>query len=96
MYNYNRDVYQAEHERFERMMTASQRQVPYHLRRSSFKQAAGWLSGNIGDPVGTGASGFFGPASRRLAVYYRRASTRVAGLVLNTLEGLLGMAPGRT
>lgn len=96
MYNYNRDVYQAEQERMVRMLIASQRQVPYDMRRNAFKQATGWLSEKIGVPVKSVWSDYYGPVSHRLAVRYRRASTRVAGLVLNALEGLLGVAPGRT
>jgi hypothetical protein len=95
MYNYNRAVYQAEHERAERMLTASQRQVPYHLRRNEFKQAATWLARNVGRPLGASWSRNFGVVFHKLAVVYRRASTRAVGLVLNTLEGLLNLAPGR-
>ena len=51
MYNYNRDVYQAEQERMVRMLIASQRQVPYHMRRNSLKQATGWLSEHAGAPL---------------------------------------------
>ena len=95
MYNYNRDVAQAEQERFERMKTARQRQVPYHMRRDGFQQARGWLSEHVGAPIGTAWAGYYGRASRRAGILYRRSTTRAAGLVLNTLEGLLDMAPGR-
>lgn len=95
MYNYNRDVYQAEQERMERMLTASQRQVPYHLRRNSFKQMTGWLSQNVAGPIKRVWSDNLAVVYHKLAVVYRRASTRVAGLVLNTLEELFNLAPGR-
>jgi len=95
MYNYNRDVYQAEHERQQRMMSASERQLPYHLRRDGFSQATGWLGNHVFGPTGRFLSASSAKAMRRLAVYYRRASTRAAGLVLNTLESLIEMAPGR-
>ena len=95
MYNYNRDVYQAEHERKERMMTASQRQVPVHMRRDGFKQATGWLAANFGRPAAAIVSSYSARASRRVAVYYRRSTTRLAGLVLNTLDGLVAMVPDR-
>ena len=95
MYNYNRDVAQAEQERMERMMTAAQRQAPYHMRRDGFTQATGWLAKNVGRPVVAVWSANSARASRRLSVYYRRASTRALGLVLNTAGGLLEMVPGR-
>lgn len=95
MYNYNRDVYQAEHERFERMMTARQRQVPTHLRRSARKQVSRWLASRVGEPASAMWSSNSASLSHRLGVWYRRASTRVVGLVLNTLEGLLDLAPDR-
>ena len=96
MYNYNRDVAQAEQERMERMMTAAQRQVPHHMRRDGFTQATGWLANNVGRPAGAAWSANSARASRRLRVYYRRVSTRALGLVLNTADGLIDMAPGRT
>ena len=95
MYNYNRDVAQAEQERMERMMTAAQRQVPYHMRRDGYTQVTRWLTRNIGRPVVAILSANSARASRRLSVYYRRASTRALGLVLNTAEGLIDMVPGR-
>ena len=95
MYNDNRDVAQAEEERVERMMTVRQRQVPYHMRRDGFKQATGWLVLHVGKPVGESWSAYSASATRRLAVLYRRYTTRAAGLILNTLEGLLDMTPGR-
>lgn len=95
MYNYNRDVYQAEHERWERMMTASQRRVPYHLRRDGFSQATSWLAKHVGRPVGEFWSAFFPQVSRRLVIYYRRASTRAVALVLNLLDNLIDIVPGR-
>ena len=94
MYNYNRDVYQAEHERMERMMTAAQRQVPVHMRRDGFKQATNWLAQHVGRPAGELWSSYLSRAARRVGVYYRR-TTRVVGLVLNTVEGLFEMAPRR-
>jgi hypothetical protein len=95
MYNYNRDVAQAEQERMERMMTAAQRQVPYHMRRDGFTQATGWLAKNFSRPLIALLSTNSARASRRLSVYYRRASTRALGLILNTAEGLVDMVPGR-
>lgn len=95
MYNHNRAVAEAEQERFMRMMTARQRQVPYHLRRDSFKQATRWLSTRVGDPVARVVSGHYDRTSHRLVVLYRRGSTRLAGLVLNTLESVLNIAPNR-
>ncbi|MFN2223230.1 MAG: hypothetical protein PVH65_18220 [Chloroflexota bacterium] len=96
MYSYNRDVYEAEQERMVRMLTASQRQVPYHLRRSSYKQVSGWLSEHVGSPTSAVLSSSYAVVSHRVIILYRRASTRVAGLVLNALEGLFDLAPGRT
>jgi len=95
MYNYNRDVYQAEQERMVRMLIASQRQVPYHLRRNSLKQATDWLSEHAGAPLKSAWSASYGVVAHRVVVLYRRASTRLAGLVLNALEDLLEVAPGR-
>ena len=95
MYNYNRDVAQAEQERMERMMTAAQRQVPHHMRRDGFTQVIGWLAKNLGRPVVAIFSASSARASRRLSVYYRRVSTRAMGLVLNTADGLIDMVPRR-
>lgn len=95
MFNYNRDVYQAEHERRERMLIASQRRVPYHMRRDGFKQATGWLARHAGRPIGGFWSSYAPLVSRQLAIYYRRASTRVVALVLNALDNLIDIAPGR-
>jgi hypothetical protein len=95
MYNYNQEVYRAEQERMVRMMIASQRQVPYEFRRNAFRQATSWLSKNVGGPVGSVWSTNYSRVSSMLIVGYRRASTRAAGLVLNTLEGLLGVATER-
>jgi hypothetical protein len=94
MYNHNRAVAEAEQERFQRMKTARERQVPYHLRRDGFKQATGWLSEHIGEPVAGVSSDYYGIVSHKVLVWYRRTSTRIAGLVMNTLEGLWDMAPG--
>jgi hypothetical protein len=95
MYNYNRDVAQAEQERMERMMTAAQRQVPHRMRRDGFTQATGWLAQKFGRPAVAVWSTNSARASRRLSVYYRRASTRGLGLVLNTANSLMDMVPGR-
>jgi hypothetical protein len=96
MYNYNRDVYQAEQERMMRMMIAGQRQVPYHLRSNGFKQMTGWMSANLGAPFSEVWSGIYGVVSHRVFILYRRGSTRIAGLLLNALEGLFDLAPGRS
>lgn len=95
MDNYNRDVHQAEQKQMARMVTASQRQTPYHLGRNSIKQARGWLSEHVGGPIGTAWSSNYGVVSHRLVVLYRRASTRAAGLVLNALEELFDQARAR-
>jgi hypothetical protein len=96
MGSYNRDVYQAEQERMVRMLIASQRQVPYELRRNSLKQASGWLSEHAGRPLKVAWSQYSSVVFHRAVILYRRASTRVAGLVLNALESLFDIAPERT
>jgi len=55
MYNFNRDAYQAEHERSEKMYTSASRHVPLHLRIDNGKRFAEWLSTN---PIATAISGF--------------------------------------
>ena len=70
--------------------------MPYHLRRNAFKQATRWLSERVGAPAGSVLSTYYGLVSHKLVVRYRRVSTRLAALVLNALEDLQGVAPGRT
>lgn len=96
MSNDNHEVARDEHKRFERVTTARQRQVSYRLRRDGFKRASGWLSKNVGVPLASAMQDNYRIVSHRLIVLYRRASTRAAGLVLNTLENLWNMAPGRS
>ena len=54
-----------------------------------FSRAAGWLADNVRHPVAAYLSSLSARATHRAVVYYRRASTRAAGLVLNTLDGFV-------
>jgi len=75
-------------------MTAKDNEVPQDTGKNGSSQEAGWLSKNIGDPVGVAYTRYATRVTHQLVVLYRRASTRVAGLILNTLEGILEMVPG--
>jgi hypothetical protein len=89
MYNYNRDVLNAEHERSNRISAASNRQVPYQLRTENLKRAKGWLGQHIFQPAGTTSSGVFNTTSDHFGRYWRRSSSRVKGLVLNGFDSLI-------
>jgi len=86
MSNYKRDVYRAENERQERMMTTNQRQTSAHTRRDGLTRTPGWLAAKVGRPAAAIASNYAARVSHRAVVYYRRASTRAAGLVLKPLD----------
>jgi hypothetical protein len=57
-------------------------------------QTTSWLATHVGRPVSVAASKYTKLVAHRIVVVYRRASTRVAGLVVNTIEGILEMVPG--
>jgi hypothetical protein len=92
MYNYNRDVLDAEYERSNRMTAASNRQVPYHLRTRNWKRTKGWLGQHIFQPAGASISGLLSTAGHQFGRYWRRSSSRAKGLLLNSIESLI---PGR-
>lgn len=92
MYNYNRDVLNAEHERSNRISAASNRQVPHHMRTENWKQAKGWLAQHIFQPVGTALSGNLNSMTNQFGRYWRRSSSRAKGLILNSVDSLI---PGR-
>ena len=91
MTNFSRDVYQAEHERSEKLYTSASRQVPLHLRIDNGKRFAKWLSTN---PLTTAISGFASLVGKESARYWRRASSRAVGLAANVAEEVHGIAPG--
>lgn len=70
--------------------------VTVYVRRDRFSRATGWMAANVGRPSAALLSSFSARASHRAVVYYRRSSTRLAGLVLNRLDGLFNSVPGRT
>lgn len=76
-------------------MTTSQNQVSEPERRAGFAQAARWLAANVGRPAAANVSSYSARASHRATIYYRRATTRAAGLVLNSLDSLVDKIPGR-
>ncbi|MFN2187592.1 MAG: hypothetical protein ACK2T3_02390, partial [Candidatus Promineifilaceae bacterium] len=79
MYNYNRDVYQAENERSEKMMTSASRHVPLHLRIDNRERISNWLSSRVISPWSSALSGQVSLVKRESARYWRRASSRAAG-----------------
>lgn len=89
MYNYNRDVLNAEHERANRMTSAAERQVPYHMRTENWKRARGWLSENIIQPAGYTLSQLLQAATLKGGRYWRRSSSRVKGVILNNFESIV-------
>jgi hypothetical protein len=91
MHNFNRDAYQAEHERSEKMYTSASRQVPLHLRIDNGKRFANWLSTS---QTAGAISGFASLVRKESARYWRRASSRAAGMAANGVEEILGIAPG--
>ena len=91
MYNFNRDAYQAEHERSEKMYTSASRHVPLHLRIDNGKRFAKWLSTN---PIATAISGFASLVGKESARYWRRASSRAVGMAANAAEEIFGLETG--
>jgi hypothetical protein len=89
MYNFNRDVYQAEQERSERLLTAASRQVPVHLRVNNGKRLRSWLSATVTGPVEAALSDFASLVAKESARYWRRASSRAAGLAVNAAKSLV-------
>lgn len=89
MYNYNRDVLNAEHERSNRISAASNRQIPYHMRTENWKRAKGWFVQHIFQPAGATSSGLLNTTSYQFGRYWRRSSSRVKGLVLNSFDSLI-------
>jgi hypothetical protein len=85
MYNYNRDVANAEFERSERLSMAASRQVPVHLRVDNGKRLRGWLSAKVTGPARALAS----LVAEESARYWRRASSRAAGLATNAAKSLV-------
>ena len=85
MYNYNRDVAQAEFERTERMWTARERQVPEHLRIDQGKRIATPLA-KLSGPTASALKSFASLIGREAARYWRRASSRAAGLIENAAK----------
>jgi hypothetical protein len=89
MYNYNRDVLNAEHERSNRISAASNRQVPYQLRTENLKRAKGWLGQHIFQPTRATLSGIFNTTSDQFGRYWRRSSSRVKGMLFNSIDSLI-------
>lgn len=89
MYNYHRDVLNTEYERSIRMLTASNRQLPYHLRARNWKRAKGWLAQHIFQPAGATLSGQLNTATYQIGRYWRRSSSRAMGLLLNGFDSLI-------
>jgi hypothetical protein len=96
MYNYHRDVLNAQRERVSRRVTGANRQVPNHLRVDNIGRAKSWLSQNAAQPAGVALSA----AGRFVALhggrYWRRASSRTMGLIFTGFESVSGIIPGRT
>lgn len=95
MYNYHRDVLNAQHERVNRRMTGANRQVPYHLRVDNIGRAKSWLSRNAIQPVGAALSTAGRFTASHGGRYWRRASSRTLGLIYNSFESVLGVVSGR-
>ena len=93
---YLRDEYGAEHQRSNAMRTAADRDLPEHLRGSALSRGGRWLSVNAWQPAQVRMSIMADVASSYGGRYWRRMSGRVAGLVLNTVAGLVEHVPGRT
>lgn len=95
MFNYNREVYLAEYERAQALREAAERSLPYHLRSNKGKRARYWFSTTIWHPagqlLGAKASVVFYHGGR----YWRRASTRVVGLITNFIGEITEHVPGR-
>jgi hypothetical protein len=89
MYNYNRDVAQAEHERSERLSTAASRQVPLHLRIDNGKRFKDWLELTVAGPAKAALTTLASVVARESARYWRRASSRAAGLAAEVAKSLV-------
>ena len=89
MYNYNRDIHQAEHERSERLSTAASRQVPLHLKVDNGKRLKIWLSTEVTGPAKAALTRLTSLAVRESARYWRRSSSRAAGLASSVAKSLV-------
>lgn len=95
MYNYNRDVYQAEFERANAMRAAMERQVPVHLRKNSLQDGLNWLSARALQPVGALFGRGAGVVRHYGGIYWRRSSSRLLGLIYNGYRRVTELVPGR-
>lgn len=95
MYNYNRDVLNAQHERVNRRLTGANRQVPYHMRVDKIGRVKSWLSQNAVQPAGAALSNAAQFVASHGGRYWRRASSRALGLIYNGFEAVSGVIPGR-
>jgi hypothetical protein len=89
MYNYNRDIHQADYERSERLSTARNRQVPLHLRVDNDKRLKNWLSREVTGPAKAALMRLASLTIRESARYWRRSSSRAAGLAANAAKSLV-------
>ncbi|MGB3713720.1 MAG: hypothetical protein WA996_04745 [Candidatus Promineifilaceae bacterium] len=89
MYNFNRDILQAEHERSERLSTAASRQVPLHLRVDNGKRLKNWLATEVTGPAKAALMSLTSLAVKESARYWRRSSSRASGLAANVAKSLV-------
>jgi hypothetical protein len=94
MFNYNREVYEAEIYRADKMHTAANRQVPFELRSRTAKRVRSWLSREVIQPVLAGLAVFTALGASRTARTWRRVSTRVIGFVVNVYREIAELVPG--
>jgi hypothetical protein len=92
MSNLKQDVYKAEHDRMAGAPATGRREMLFELPRDAFRRVSHAFSKHVGGPVAAVWSAYYSRVSRKLLIAYRRSSTRAAGLVLNTLDGIVEMA----
>ena len=86
MFNYNREVIEAEVYRADKRHAASTRQVPYGLRSSTRKVVQSWLSKNVFMPFQAQLTNYSTKVVSRAGRTWRRMSSRAVGLVVNTFR----------
>ena len=95
MYNYNRDVYQLEFERAERLATAAERRRPLELRSDRTERARRWLSQAVLQPVAGTLASYTMRTRYRMGAFLRRKRARAAGMFFNALGEVSSIIPGR-
>ena len=87
MFNYNREGFLGSHEASVKEFEAARRQLPVHLRKDSIGEARAFLAAKAIRPVLDVSLRALAGVTVHGGRYWRRASSRARGLVLNPFTG---------